>query len=158
GTNTTSLTNLPLTWSDDANIAWQAPLDGYGQSSPVVFGGKVFVTSIEGKSKELGIVAAYNLQTGKKLWRSEVAASQLVPDSDMVGRSAPTPCVGAERVSAFFESGDVAAFDHAGKRLWHRRLAKEYGEYKGNHGLGGSPAQSADTLFLLVDHDGPSYL
>ena len=158
GTNVAAVDNLPLTWSDERNIAWQTPLDGYGQSSPVVLGGRIFLTSIEGKSKGVGVVACFDLKTGKKLWRAEVAASQLVPDSDMVSRGAPTPCADAERVYAFFESGDLAAFDHAGKQHWLRSLVKEYGEYQGNHGLGGSPAQSADALYLLVDHDGPSYL
>src|SRR5262249_37572556 len=42
--------------------------------------------------------------------------------------------------------------------LWSRSLVKDYGEFKGNHGLGSSPAQTDDALILLVDHSGPSYL
>ena len=40
--------NLPATWSDTENIAWQAPLRGMGVSTPVVWGNRVFVTSQDG--------------------------------------------------------------------------------------------------------------
>lgn len=158
GRNIAAVDNLPLTWNDDQGIAWQAKLDGYGQSSPVVVGGNVYITSISGKLKEKGLVACHDLSTGRRRWIAEVPASQQVPDGDMVSRGAPTPCADARGVYAFFESGDLAAFDPDGKQLWHRKLAAEYGDYQGNHGLGGSPAQSADALYLLIDHDGPSYL
>src|SRR5687768_9109492 len=36
---------LPVEWSKDQNIAWKAKLPGYGWSSPVVVGDKVFVTT-----------------------------------------------------------------------------------------------------------------
>jgi outer membrane protein assembly factor BamB len=36
---------LPSTWSADKNIAWKAKLEGYGWSSPIVWGDKVFVTT-----------------------------------------------------------------------------------------------------------------
>ena len=37
---------LPMTWSTTENVAWKAPVDGLGWSSPVVWGDKVFVTSV----------------------------------------------------------------------------------------------------------------
>jgi outer membrane protein assembly factor BamB len=47
-TGVTTETNLPERWGRTENIAWQAPLRGAGVSSPIVFGGRVFVTSQEG--------------------------------------------------------------------------------------------------------------
>ncbi|MCE9608300.1 MAG: PQQ-binding-like beta-propeller repeat protein [Planctomycetia bacterium] len=158
GTSLASVHELPLKWDGNNGVAWQTELTGYGQSSPVVWGDRIFVTSISGESKERCLVACYGLKDGKRLWQKDSAASIQVKDSDYVSRAAPTPIVDAERVYAFFESGDLLAFDHAGTELWHRNLAGEYGEYKGNHGLGGSLAQTSDALFAVVDHDGPSYL
>ena len=158
GGNVSIAGELPLTWNDETGIAWTSPLAGYGQSSPVIYGTKVFVTSVDGPEKERGITSCFELTTGAKQWSAEVPASQKVPASDMVSRGAPTPCVDAHAVYVFFESGDVAAFTHDGRQLWHRKPAEEYGKYQGNHGLGSSLAQSANALFLLVDHDGPSYL
>ncbi|MBY0512816.1 MAG: PQQ-like beta-propeller repeat protein, partial [Gemmataceae bacterium] len=50
------------------------------------------------------------------------------------------------------------ALSHAGKVRWERSLVADYGEFKGGHGVGSSPCQTADTLFVLVDHGGPCYL
>jgi outer membrane protein assembly factor BamB len=158
GTSLTALKDLPVEWSDEQNIAWRTELGGYGQSSPVVWGERVFVTSIQGESKERCLVGCYGLKDGKRLWQADNAAAVQVKDSDYVSRGAPTPVVDADGLYAFFESGDVFGFDHAGKQLWHRNLTAEYGEYKGNHGLGGSLAQSGDKLLVVVDHDGPSFL
>src|SRR5215211_1072135 len=41
-------TALPETWSDTTNVAWRTRLTGAGVSSPVVWGGQVFVTSQSG--------------------------------------------------------------------------------------------------------------
>lgn len=149
--------DLPLEWSE-AGIAWRLSLPGYGQSSPVVAGGRAFVTSVEGEFKDILLVNAVDVVTGKILWTKRFPGSQRVQDSDYVSKGAPTPVVDAERVYAFFESGDLIALDHDGQEVWKRSLVREYGEFKGNHGIGASPALAEDAIILLLDHDGPSYL
>jgi len=158
GTSISPAADLPTQWSDERGIAWQLKLDGYGQSSPVVHAGRVYVTSARGEQKEQAIVTAVDLATGRRLWQRDIAATQKGPANDYTSRAAPTPVVDAAGLYAFFESGDLAAFDHDGKQLWIRKLAEEYGELKGNHGIGGSLAQAGDSLIVAVDHDGPSYL
>jgi outer membrane protein assembly factor BamB len=37
---------IPLRWSPVENVAWTAALPGYGQSSPVVWGGRGFVNYV----------------------------------------------------------------------------------------------------------------
>lgn len=37
---------LPMTWSTTDNVAWKAPVPGLGWSSPVIWGDKVFVTTV----------------------------------------------------------------------------------------------------------------
>lgn len=37
---------LPTTWSATENVAWKAAVDGLGWSSPVVWGDRIFVTSV----------------------------------------------------------------------------------------------------------------
>ena len=44
--------NLPVTWSDRENIAWEAPLRGMGVSTPIVWADRVILTSQEGASRE----------------------------------------------------------------------------------------------------------
>jgi len=38
-------TNLPLTWSATAGLAWKAAVAGVGWSSPVVIGERIYLTS-----------------------------------------------------------------------------------------------------------------
>ena len=38
--------NLPTTWGPSQNVAWQTSVPGMGWSSPVVWGDKIFVTSV----------------------------------------------------------------------------------------------------------------
>ncbi len=59
--------SLPLVWSPEKNIAWKSPLPGYGQSSPVVSEGRVFVTSVEGPLKDTCHVIALDLADGHEL-------------------------------------------------------------------------------------------
>ena len=158
GNSLTQATNLPLHWSDDEQVAWTAEIPGYGQSSPVVWDGAVFVTSMQGENKETPTVLCYDLATGKLRWQREFKSSQETPVSGYVTRSSPTAVVDADRVVALFESGDLFALDHEGNPLWQRSLVKEYGPIEGKHGIGSSLAQTDDAVIVLMDHEGPSYL
>lgn len=152
------MANLPLTWSDEQGVAWQAALPGYGQSSPVVWRDRAFVTAVSGAEKEELLVACVEVASGRLLWKQTFPSSLKQADSDYVSRAAPTPAVDAQRAYAFFESGDLLALDHDGKLLWQRKLTADYGEFKGNHGIGSSLALFEDRVIVLIDHDGPSYL
>ena len=44
-----------------------------------------------------------------------------------MSKGAPTPAVDAERLYAFFDSGDLLALTHDGQTVWHRKLGAEYG-------------------------------
>src|SRR6476661_10312719 len=52
GDSVSEAKQLPLKWSATENVAWTADLPGYGQSSPVVWKGKAFVTAVEGEFKD----------------------------------------------------------------------------------------------------------
>ena len=158
GSSTSTAKNLPLTWSPTENLAWRTPLPGYGQSSPVVWKDRVFVTAIDGAEKEKLLVVAVDVKTGKAAWTKEFAATQKGKNNPMMSRAAPTPVVDADAVYAFFESGDVVALSHAGEVRWERSLSKDYGAFKNNHGVGSSPAQTDKAVVVLIDDLGPSYL
>ena len=158
GTSTSTATNLPLTWSPTENLAWRTPLPGYGQSSPVVWKGRAFVTAIDGAEKEKLLVVAVDVNTGQAAWTKAFAATQKGKNNPMMSRAAPTPVVDADAVYAFFESGDVVALSHAGEVKWRRSLSVDYGAFKNNHGVGSSPAQTDAAVVILIDDLGASYL
>ena len=142
----------------EARLAWRLAVPGYGQSSPVVWGAQALLTSVVGPQKEELILSAFDLESGELRWRRRFAASLLLKSGDMVSRAAPTPVVDAERIYAFWESGDLIALDHRGETLWRRRLADDYGVFEGNHGLGSSPVLADGVLVMQITHAGPSYL
>lgn len=153
----TSARNLPLEWSDQKGVAWKLDLAGVGQSSPVIHDGRVYATSIDQAASQL-VISAAELAGGKLLWRKSIATSLLRPESDYISKAAPTPLVDELGVYAFFETGELVALSHEGDIRWSRSLTGDYGPIQGNHGLGSSPTMNADSIFLLVEHDGPSYL
>ena len=158
GTSHARAKDLPVEWSDTKNVRWNIELPGYGQSSPVVWDGKVFTTATEGENSETVTVRCSALETGKELWSQSFTSSKPVKRSRMVSQAAPTPVVDGEGVYIFFESGDLLALDHKGKKRWHRDIGKDYGPFIGLHGMGASLFQSASRLGLLLDHPDPSYL
>lgn len=158
GDNRSTARGLPLSWSTERNLAWQVDLPGYGQSSPLVWGERVFTTTSIGDHKETMAVLCYDMASGKKLWQRDVGSGLTAKRSRMMSQAAPTAAVDAERVYAFFESGNLVATDHHGEVQWQRNLVEEFGPIGGNHGLGGSIAQTKQHVVVLVDHDGPSYL
>lgn len=158
GSGHTAAKNLPVTWSPKENIAWTAKLPGYGQSSPVVWKGVTYVTAVEGENKEKCIVAAYDTAKGQPLWTKAFVAAQPSKSGPMVSRAAPTPAINEHGVFAFFDTGNLLHLTPKGDVVWERSLPKEIGEFKNNHGLASSPVLVGETLVVLVDHQGPSYL
>lgn len=158
GASQTECHAVPLRWSPGENIAWERELPGYGQSAPVVWGGTVFITAVDGPRKEHGLLMALDAERGAPQWQVRIRTSSGLPSNYAVARAAPTPAVDARGVYAFFEGGDVVAVSHAGQILWQRSLVKDYGALDNHHALGASPAQTDDGLVLNIEHRGPSYL
>lgn len=149
---------FPLEWSSASGVAWTVDLPGHGQSSPVQVGKQVYVTAIDGPNKETNIVLAFDLQSGEQLWSHRGESRLPVKNDVYTSRAAPTPVADEAGVYAFFESGNLVALDPKGEVRWQRSLIDDYGKFVGRFGLGGSPAQLDDRLFVLADNDGPSYL
>jgi outer membrane protein assembly factor BamB len=158
GSSVVSSGSLPLEWMPAKNIAWKADLPGYGQSSPVIWNDTIFLTAVDGKEKEKCIVVAFNAAMGAILWKKEFEASQKGKNNPMMSRAAPTPVVDEKAVYASFESGDIICCSHSGAELWKRSISMEVGEFKNNHGIGSSLAQTANAVIFLLDHAGPSFL
>jgi outer membrane protein assembly factor BamB len=160
GDSTSAAASLPVSWElrGRGRSGWNVRLPGYGQSSPVVWKDRVFVTSVSGDQKEHLHVLAFRLDDGEKLWQRDFAGTQNVADSDAVSRGAPTPVVDAERLYAVFESGDIVALTHDGETAWQRSFVADYGEIKGPHGYASSPVLCDDLLIVQVCHSGPSYV
>jgi outer membrane protein assembly factor BamB len=159
GTGHSSEKNLPLTWGgkNDENVLWKIPLGGVGNSSPIVWGGRVLVTTSARQSREEEAkkivpahhVACYAAEDGKLLWRTSVPPGQFPEGYEIY--AVPTPVTDGARVFAWFGSGVFAALDLKGKLLWR----KEYPPpFRLNPGICSSPVLYRDTVLLLLDQGG----
>src|SRR5690242_13210782 len=60
-------THLPIKWSDDS-IVWKTELPGIGQSSPVIWGDRIFLTSALDDGRER-LVLCVDRKSGKIVWK-----------------------------------------------------------------------------------------
>ncbi len=148
----------PLTWTAEEGIGWQVPLPGHGQSSPVIIEDRIYVTAVEGPKKNNNLILCHSLSDGTLLWKRSYPSSLPVENNVYTSRAAPTPAADRTGVFAFFESGNLIALNGKGEVRWERDLIKDYGKYIGRFGLGGSVAQTDDSVIIVADNDGPSYI
>lgn len=159
GAGATEITadGMPTKWTADS-LAWTTEVPGYGQSSPVIWEDRVFVTCVDGPEKQKLLLVCLGLTDGKVIWTWEGKSGFTEKNSVYVSRAAPTPCVDADGVYAYFESGDVVALDLDGKVRWTRSLTADYGEPTNRFGLAASPVQTDDHIAIMVDDPASAYL
>jgi outer membrane protein assembly factor BamB len=115
GELTRTASGLPTEWSLESGIAWRAPIEGTGQSSPVIQDGRVYVTSVSGANKETYHMSAYSLADGSKLWQRDFTNPSPQECSGYVSLAAPTPAADERGVVCFFEGGHLVALTPAGE-------------------------------------------
>jgi outer membrane protein assembly factor BamB len=150
--------DFPVNWSDKENVRWKAELPGRGVSSPVVAGGRVYVTACSAFEEKRLHVLCFDEATGKKLWERQLWATGPTLCHPMTCMAAPTPATDGERVYALFATWDVACFDRAGNLLWYRALTRDYPTVSNNVGAASSPVLYKDALFVAVENAGDSFL
>ena len=125
--------SAPTAWNGQtgAGVLWHVALAKTGHSSPVLWGGKLFLTVADEQARE---VAAYDTANGNELWRQTVAdggKGEAMPQTSAdTGLSAPTAACDELGVYAVFGTGDLVAYSHEGKLRWQvylHRPANDYG-------------------------------
>ncbi len=153
GTGHSTETGLPVKWDVKA-IAWKIGLPGKGQSSPVNWGNKLFLTS----SSEDGLlrqVFAVDAANGNLLWTAKVTVSKPETPHQMNTFATATCATDGEVVVAFFGPGGLHAWDLKGKALWSRT---DLGGFPGDWGVGASPIIDGELVIQNCDAEGPSTL
>lgn len=151
--------DIPADWKlESSPVAWQAELEGYGQSSPVVVSDQVYVTSTSGPNKERLHVAAFTLATGAKLWQRDFTNPTPEESSTYISRAAPSPVADASGIVAAFEGGLIVALNPAGETRFENNLVAEYGPITARHGLAASLEQDAKNIYAWIERETEPYL
>ena len=149
--------NLPVKWATSENVAWRLPLPEVSGSTPVIWGGRVFLNVAEKGELFLWCVDKSN---GAVVWK------RLLGGGDEKMRkhnmSSPSPATDGKAVYVMTGTGLLKGFDFAGNELWSRDVQKDYGRFGLNWGYASSPLLHADALYVQVLHgmktDDPSYV
>ena len=123
GTGVSSEKNLPLKWSADENVHWRVPLPDAGNSSPIIWGKRVFISQAVEKDHRRTVMC-FERETGKLLWQSGVTYTEEEPTQESNPYCSGTPATDGKRVYACFGSAGIYAYDFDGKEVWHRDLGK----------------------------------
>jgi outer membrane protein assembly factor BamB len=143
---------LPVSWSATERVAWKTPIPGRGHSSPIVWDGRVFLTSaIEGEvvpgaeavPHVMGgepfvhpdttgadrahtlVVLALDANTGKVLWQRTAYEGTMFDGRHRRGSFAsPTPATDGTAVYAYFGAEGIYAYDLDGALLWKAQPGK----------------------------------
>jgi outer membrane protein assembly factor BamB len=139
----TTETNLPAHWSATENIQWKAPLPGPGNSTPVVWGHRIFLTQAvpqEGKR----LLMCFDRNEGKVLWQKGALYSDKEESHEANPLCSSSPSTDGSRVVAWFGSAGLFCYDIDGKELWKRNLGRQHHEW----GYASSPVIHQNFVFL----------
>jgi outer membrane protein assembly factor BamB len=152
--------NLPVRWSQTENVLWSVKLPGWGTSSPVVYGDRVFVTSqvTAGGQKSL-LTLCFDRRDGKERWRHDFGFGVDQRTHEKSNLAVNTPAVTEDAVYVAFGNADIARYSHDGKLVWVNRYVPRFGDPKMAWGYCLSPLVLDDSvLFPWNHHKGPCFL
>jgi outer membrane protein assembly factor BamB len=126
-------------------------------SSPVIVGGRVYVTASTGYRENRLHVLCFDAADGTKLWERQFAATGSTMCNPKTCMAAPTPVADGKRVFALFATGDLAALSADGDLLWYRALQRDYPDVANQVGMAASPVLYRNVLLLPMENTGDSF-
>jgi len=144
GDGTSAEKDPPRTWSPTENVRWKVRLPGPGNSSPILWGNRVFLTqSLDSKGTERAVLC-FNRADGKLVWQKSISFKGEEPTHSTNPYCSASPVTDGERVIASHGSAGVVCYDFQGTRLWHRDL----GRFVHIWGTAASPVLHGDLVLL----------
>ena len=173
--------DAPVAWDENQDVKWKVDIPGHGQSSPVVWGNQIFVTTAiqigphPARSSSRGrrrsphgdtgpqaahrfVILSIDRTTGEVLW--ERTASEATPQEGFHPQygsfASNSPVTDGEYVFAYFGSRGLYCYDLDGRLIWQRDLGQmrrflQFGE--------GTPlVLRDDRLIVKADHEGDSFI
>ncbi|MES1213587.1 MAG: PQQ-binding-like beta-propeller repeat protein [Singulisphaera sp.] len=171
-------TDLPERWSGTENVAWKTKIPGRGWSAPIVWGKRIFLTSVtsadDQAERKRGIyfggdqkvapqtphqwrVFCLDRDDGRVLWE-RVGHEGIPPQSVHLKNTyaSETPVTDGERVYAYFGNLGIFCFDVDGAPQWSRTLGSFH--TADGMGTGSSPILHGEQVIVLNDNEDDSFL
>ena len=152
GTGICEEENLPIQWNTTNNVKWRVPLAERGNSTPVVWEDRIFVTQPAGDRRTL---LCFDRADGKLLWEKGVTSAEKEPTHGTNPYCSASPVTDGERVIVSYASDGLFCYDLTGKELWRRT---DLGRQIHIWGNGSSPVIHQDLCFLNFGPGETTYL
>ena len=141
---------LPGELDPETNALWSVGMPR-GNSSPVVVGGRVFLTAHEGEER---LTLCLDAATGEEIWRRAITRVRGETFHRLNGPATPTPTTDGHDVFVFFAEFGLVSYDPEGKERWRSPL----GPFASVQGLAASPVFVDGRVVLFVDTPEEAYL
>jgi outer membrane protein assembly factor BamB len=142
---------LPTEWNAEKNVAWKFKMPGMGASTPVVWGDRIFVISVDGDA----VVVLCLGTDGKEKWKEKLSGTGAKRYSNPAGADvsdASSSCVtDGKHVWAFAGNGSLVCFTVDGKQVWATDVSK-FGKIEIAFGSHWTPVLYKEKLYLQVMH------
>lgn len=140
--------NLPTQWSKSDHVAWRVELPGAAGATPVVWGDRIFLTSVDGADL---LVMCFGVD-GKEQWRRKVGSGNRDARGDEGNSASPSPCTDGEHVWSLMGNGMLTCHSVSGDEKWRVDLPERYGKLNIAFGLTSTPVLDGDRLYLQLIH------
>jgi outer membrane protein assembly factor BamB len=145
----TSTKPLPVEFSSTDKVRWSVKL-GDGVGSPIVSGGKLFVTAMVGEQR-FGVFA-FDAASGDRLWQREFDTGKLPRITPPNSHASSTPATDGKRVYVHFSTLGLLALDVAdGLTVWQHALPPA--AFLMDWGAAASPIVYKDLVVFNQDDD-----
>jgi outer membrane protein assembly factor BamB len=140
-------------WSATENVLWRVAVPGAGNSSPIVWRDRVFLTTSHDGGRRLSVLA-FRRDNGAQLWETFMPDGPGDSPHPKNGYASATPATDGERLYVSFGSRGLFALDLNGRIVWQRDLGR-IGNY---HGAAGSPLLYRNRVILYQDQSQGSFI
>lgn len=121
GQGVVSESGAPVEWDSNTNVKWRVDLPGPGNSSPIVFGERLWITQFDKESNQRQL-RCYDADSGKLLWVQGVACDEDEATHPTNPYCAASPVTNGKYVLAFFGAGGLCCYDLDGQLVWRKEL------------------------------------
>ncbi|MBM3778580.1 MAG: serine/threonine protein kinase [Acidimicrobiia bacterium] len=143
----------PDRWSPDGPFRWKVRVPGRGNSSPIVWGDRLFLTTAHDNGQRLALLC-YRRSDGALLWELPVPRQTREGAHYKNGYASGTPVADGTRVYASFGGEGIVAADFSGREVWRQR----FGAIGNFHGAAGSPVLHDGRVMVFHDGDAQAFV
>jgi outer membrane protein assembly factor BamB len=153
GSGQSEATTIPTVWKP-AEELWKVELPGAGNSSPVLWGDRIFLLSANPEDGTR-YIHCHSAIDGKLLWQRDYPSeTHHIHQFNTLASS--TPAVDDKRVYCAWSTPEeftLLALTHDGEPVWKANL----GPFVSQHGFGTSPIVYQDLVIIANDQDAESF-